>query len=46
MFEKLADNWAPKKHKMITEFAKKSPETTKKRLKTNLAQIITLTWPR
>ena len=34
------------KHKMITECAKIALKTTKCRLKTNLAQIITPTWPR
>ena len=47
IFTKLPDNWAKKNtHKMITECSKIAWKHYNNRLKTNLAQIITLTWPR
>ena len=45
IFRKLPDNW-PKKHKMIIECAKIAWNHFQNRPKTNLAQIMTSTWPR
>ena len=46
IFRKLQDNWAQKKHKMITEQKKIAWNHYFYSAKTNLAQITTLAWPR